>query len=344
MDGQHSFHGDSYAYSAAEWPEFYDLWIDSLFGSKHEDIPIYLQEMLDKISSYAEQHAALSAAAVAPSSHISFADEEITVVDMGTGTGRVIKELVGALVPGLLAFAEQQKENGNENAQNYYQRIRFVGLDHGQAMLWRAEDTFMDDWLGNWDRAVKYLKRPQWVRTTAGSFVEECAELEMGVDLLIFAAGGISYLTGEEERKAFLGQVRKGLKRRESLAVVSVLTEFIKGSKGDEGGEAGKDGDTRIESKDYAGLVYIKTPTVTSKFGDLRTDSFSLRAVRRDDVPTVDSACSREKEVWQKNMAWTVKLFDEAVWKLDAQGEGLKIMSVREGNIQRWYFLQLAGS
>jgi hypothetical protein len=348
MDGQHSSHGDSYAYSAPEWPEFYDLWTDSLFGSKHEDVPIYWEKMLDKISSYVDRHATLSAAAASPGSHISFADEEITVVDIGTGTGRVIKELVSALVPGLIAFAEQEKENwnvnGNGNTQNYHPRVQFVGLDHGQAMLWRAEDMFMDNWLGNWDRAAKYLKSPQWVRTTAGDFVEECAELEKGVDLLIFAAGGISHLTGEEERKAFLGQVRKGLKERESLAVVSVLTDFIKGNEGNEGGEARMEGAARIESKDHAGLVYIKTPTVTNMDGDLRTDKFSVRAVRQDDAPTVDSAGSGEKEVWQKDMAWSVKLFDEAEWKTEVQSEGLKITSVKKGNIQRWYFLQLADS
>jgi hypothetical protein len=42
MDGQRESHGDQYAYSSEEWPEFYDLWIESLFGpGPFEDAPYF---------------------------------------------------------------------------------------------------------------------------------------------------------------------------------------------------------------------------------------------------------------------------------------------------------------
>jgi hypothetical protein len=337
MDGQHASHGTNYAYSALEWPEFYDLWIESLFGADHEDVRIFWQKMLDIIESYLKQYAALSAS-TSPTSlwntHISFAEEEITVVDLGTGTGRVVKELVSGLVPGLVALSEQKR------GYKYHPKIQFVGIDHGQTMLWRAEDTFGGSWRENWDRAGKYLKNPQWVCASAGDFADECEQLEKGVDLLVFAAGGIGHLTGKWERMAFLGETRKCLKGRESVAVVSVLHEFVKGREEDVVGGV-EEVDMRLESRDHTGLVYVKTPTVTTRDGDIRTDMFSVRAVRKDDTPIADGAASKEIEIWRKDMAWSVKLFDEADWKKEVENSGLKIASIEDGKIQRWYFLQL---
>jgi hypothetical protein len=50
MDGQHQEHGDNYAYSSLEWPEFYDLWVERLFGAgPAEDATIFKDALLDLI-------------------------------------------------------------------------------------------------------------------------------------------------------------------------------------------------------------------------------------------------------------------------------------------------------
>jgi hypothetical protein len=41
-------------------------------------------------------------------------------------------------------------------------------------------------------------------------------------------------------------------------------------------------------------------------------------------------------------MVWSIKQFDDSEWDDEVKRAGLKIDTVEEGLIQRWYFLRLA--
>jgi hypothetical protein len=44
--------------------------------------------------------------------------------------------------------------------------------------------------------------------------------------------------------------------------------------------------------------------------------------------------------VWETKMVWSLKDFNEDNWKKEVSSAGLQILSVKEGLIQRWYFLK----
>jgi SAM-dependent methyltransferase len=314
MDGQHSKHGTDYAYAFVEWPEFYDLWVESLFGpGPAEDIAVFskcLQGMINR----------------------AFPNQIITVLDVGTGTGRVIKDL---------CWAPTIKVPPNNGPL-----IKFVGMDHSNAMLIRAMGTFFEK---SCDEDSRFGD-PEWFRGSAAEFGQNGLPLEGKTDLVIFAAGGIGHLTTDGEVKLFLEQVRKVLRDQGgSVAIVSVLNEFIPGREGDlaehakgNRGEEAQEEEVRIASRDNLGLVYVKSPTRTTWEGSVRTDKFSVKAVKERHGDDSSNSKVESEVVWEKDMAWSVKQFDESAWQEEVQSSGLVIDSVQEGLIQRWYFLRIA--
>ncbi|KAI9767430.1 MAG: hypothetical protein M1840_005659 [Geoglossum simile] len=312
MDGQHLNHGSLYAYGSEEWPEFYDLWVESLFGTgPSEDSPVF-RSALERL--VAERNGA----------------HTVHVVDIGTGTGRVIKDL-------------WQEPSG------YLGNVSFWGLDNAQAMLDRAKLTFCaleleaahhsDDGRQN-ERATRLF--PTWVQAPAADFTSHLLELVGKVDLIVFAAGGISHLTAGGEVIGFLIQVRRALRppkdSQPARAVISVLYEMIpdknpelvvkqeQSSAGPPSGGAPSDAD-KILSRDHPGIVYVKSPLRTQWSHDIRTDSFTIQIIKEGEV------------VKEKDVAWSLKVFDEAAFEDAVEKCRLRIEEVKEGEIQRWYFL-----
>jgi SAM-dependent methyltransferase len=160
MDGQHFSHGTSYAYSAPEWPEFYDLWVESLSGpGPYEDARIFWNALRDIIAAHRESK-------FSPS-NIPDGKEVITVVDLGTGTGRVINGLVAAMV------AESQAEAKAEEGESSRVIIRLVDVDHSKAMLKRARKRFDEVWSGKEGLLEGKVIGPHWMRASAARFVTE---------------------------------------------------------------------------------------------------------------------------------------------------------------------------
>ena len=314
MDGQHSKHGTDYAYSSSEWPEFYDLWIESIFGpGPAEDIAVFskcLQSMIDD----------------------ALPNQIITVLDVGTGTGRVIKDL---------CWTSMIKVPPNDGPV-----VKFVGMDHSSAMLSRAMRNFFEQSCVEGSR----FGDPEWFHGSAARFGSSGMVLELKTDLVIFAAGGIGHLTADGEVKLFLEQVKKVLREaRGSVAIVSVLNEFIPRREGDfaeqsmeHRGEEVQEEEVRIASRDNPGLVYVKSPTVTTWDGSVRTDRFSVKAVKEGHGDKGSSMEAGSEVVWEKDMAWSIKQFNEPAWQEEVKSSGLEIDSVQDGLLQRWYFLRRA--
>jgi SAM-dependent methyltransferase len=303
MDSQHEKHGDSYAYSTPEWPEFYDLWVENLFGPGPAEDAAVFQNVLENL------------VAATPSEDI------ITVLDLGTGTGRVIRDLTHAVT-----------------LRHDTARFRFIGVDHSRFMLDRARSRFGE-------QGGMYAT---WLVGSAADFFNEALKGAEKIDILIFAAGGISHLTDGEETKSFLRQIKMGLrKNNRSVAIISILHEFIEKlePKGEAQTalEAGDElQDVKIPSKDHQGIMYIKSPTTTVRNGSFRTNRFSLKAIRETEECGRGQKIDIPKTIWERKMEWSLRDFNEGNWIEEVCSAGLRISSVKEGLIQRWYFIQHA--
>ncbi|KAI9868662.1 MAG: hypothetical protein M1813_004512 [Trichoglossum hirsutum] len=323
MDGQHLSHSSSYAYSSEEWPECYDLWIEALFGAEPlEDVPVFRSALERHIAGRNNDHL-------------------INVVDIGTGTGRIIKALC-------------QQPNGTP------ENVTFWGLDNAHSMLDRAKSTFgaleAARYVSDCQSGSTRRPLPTWIEASAADFASSLPDLAGNVDLIIFAAGGITHLTADGEIERFLGQVRQMLRPpgdcEPAGAVISVLHEMIPEKnpnlavEQEQSSRVLPDGDTvsaahKIPSRDHPGITYIKSPTVSRWLSNnVRTDSFSIKVIKdAEEDHHQDQEVLKEKE-----MAWSMRVFDEKAWSDAVRNSGLQIKEVREGEIQRWYFLVPSGT
>ena len=119
VDGQQSAHGESYAYISSYWAEFYDMWVEEVIGraALAKDDDFFFNLLWPFLSKSANVR------------------QPLRVVDMATGTGRVIRgilrkmnSLAQGAVPG-----ESQKE------------LHIWGIDHSQAMIDRAKAILEDE-------------------------------------------------------------------------------------------------------------------------------------------------------------------------------------------------------
>ncbi|KAH0538310.1 hypothetical protein FGG08_005084 [Glutinoglossum americanum] len=326
MDGQYLSHSTSYAFGSEEWPEFYDLWVESLFGpGPSEDASVFRSAL--------ERYAA---------GHNS--GQPINVVDIGTGTGRVIKDLW------------QEPGGALEN-------VAFWGLDNAQAMLDRAKSTFdaleasrRTDPAHHGQSSSLVRLPPTWIQAPAADFASSLPNLAGNADLIVFAVGGVGHLTADDEVERFLEQVRRALRPPGSYeparAIISVLHEMIPEKNPDLAVEREQSNpehssdnvtdkpDSIIPSRDHLGITYVKLPTVSRwSSHDVRTDSFSITIIK-------DTEAGRYQEgevLKKKEMAWSLRVFDEKAWNDAVKQAGLRIEEVKEGEIQRWYFLVPSG-
>lgn len=136
----------------------------------------------------------------------------------------------------------------------------------------------------------------RWIQAPATPFLAQVPELENEVDALIFAAGGISHLIADGEVLEFLQQAKQALRKSNgSVAVVSVLHEFIPDNDGNEfDSERNEEDEPRVVSEEHSGLVYVKSPTRMSWVGDVRTDKFAVKSVRAGEAG--------EEKVWEQEM------------------------------------------
>jgi SAM-dependent methyltransferase len=296
MDGQHHSHGSLYAYSKAEWPEFYDLWVEQLFGTgPSEDSPVFWEALQMLLDSRPE-------------------GPPITVLDLGTGTGRVLKALV---------------QNANDH-QQLAGRVDLWGIDHSAAMIERAAKTF----------TPSSPFTPHFAVAAASDFLSkpDTNGLTGTVDLLIFAAGGVGHLVAEGEVEQFLGNVAGALRLGGSaMAIISVLNEVNEEERQTSGSENLEYGvPVTIPSRDSPSKIFRKTPTIVTwnKDKTVKTDTFTVIVLRKDEEGV------GERVIKEEEMCWSLRVFDESKWRDDVERSGLEIAHKTSGKVQNWYFLK----
>lgn len=310
MDGQHDTHGSSYAYADPHWAEFYDLWIATIFDTAnkpHEDIAILWSQ--------------LSAQLAIPKGKNS--GKKFKVIDVGTGTGRVVKSLIKCAVDEGIGLGG----------------LHILGVDHGAAMVERAEKTY-----GKLAKDEGYERSGVtvlWQTCSATQLIEKNPAFEGETDLIIFAAGGLGHLTAEREVDTFLEEVAK-LLGSHGVMIISILNETIamggKNAPMREEDAPDSQESMTIRSEENEGLVYRKSGAWQrwDKRGLIRTDGFRI-AMLEENRDRNEMKVAKTKDV-----EWSLRIFEEATWERRVREKGLMIEGVKEGEIQRWYFLKRA--
>jgi SAM-dependent methyltransferase len=310
IDGQKSTHGESYAYTSPYWAEFYDMWVEDIVGlsalAKDDDFFFSL------LSPFRSENSSIQ--------------KPLRVVDMATGTGRVIR--------GILRKMDWHTQT--KTALGNQDKIELWGIDHSQAMIEHAKSL------------LKSKLQPSttviWCNTTAASFVDEFPELENTVDLVIFAAGSIGHLTAPGERKSFLQQVVKALRKtahsrtHPSIAAISILKECdsLKSTGQDVPDlQVSHTTEMRKTSRQWPHLEYHKSPITTLRNKEASLDSFKLSVIET----------ATGKIISQEMYSWSLKIFNEEEWEREVSDCGLSISQKIETKSNMasevWYLLNL---
>lgn len=308
MDGQKSAHGKGYAYASPYWAEFYDMWVEEIIGSaalaRDDDFFFNLRSPFLSSSSSVRKPR--------------------RVVDMATGTGRVIQGLLRKMDS--LAQGEVPNEERIE--------IEIWGIDHSQAMIDRAK-SLLDD-------KTQPSTMMVWRTSTAASFVDDYPELQNAVDLVIFAAGSIGHLTAQGERVRFLRQVVKALRNTNlsqtppSVAAISILkheNDMENKSFGHDVpiDEVPSSAEMRKPSRQWPHFEYRKSETTASRNGGTNLDSFNLKVIET----------ATGKIVSQKEYSWSLTVFSEEEWEKELSDCGFSINQKVETGSEIWYLLHM---
>lgn len=174
-------HGEEYAYNQASFVEFYDLMTQSLPEEYEEDLAIDVEVYKRALR--------------------SAGSDSLVAVDLATGTGRVLVELMSV-----------------ETCD------KLMGVDHSQAMLDACQK-----------RVAQAVDSATRVATNTVPAVQlscqsmqtlRLPEYEGECDAVIISAGSFHHLTSRQEQLAALKNVLKLLKPQpDSVAVVSLLKD-----------------------------------------------------------------------------------------------------------------------
>ena len=113
----------------------------------------------------------------------------VNVVDMGTGTGRVIR--------GLLELARSKNIKKLD--------AKFYGIDPGPAMLQHAKKIVEAD------QEIREIAPVKWISSDALGFTTDVPAIRGSTDLMLFAGGGFQHLLSPGEILGFLREVSRDL-------------------------------------------------------------------------------------------------------------------------------------
>lgn len=342
------------AYHNADWPECYDLWVRHLFGpGPSEDVPIFHRILQDVLRLKAQNQ-------FPPSSAKS---QYLNVIDIGTGTGRVLRNLFDFLNdPDALSALETSYPAisslgfrlwGTEPSASMLERARILVSAHCQTPSNgppRPKRTRASPFQLGWCQcsAVDFSRS---MRQTFG-FRDEGPGIPGFADLIIFAAGGLGHLESADDVQSFVDEIADALKPGHGRAVISVLRELLPA------GETQKsvadleavananasdatvlarssekpdkvDQVFRARSVENPEQVFVKHPPIDRWNEDIQTQSFVL------EVEDLEGNVLRKHD-----LEWKSRRFDPDAWSEALQGASLEVEEMIDGDIQVWYVLQ----
>ncbi|KAJ9640950.1 hypothetical protein H2201_002184 [Coniosporium apollinis] len=342
------------AYHNADWPECYDLWVRHLFGSgPSEDVPIFRRVLQDVLRHIAQNKPPQSSAK----------QRYVNIIDIGTGTGRVLRDLFDC-ISNREAFSALETSSPVTSELGF----RLWGTEPSASMLARANALVTaycrkpGDVPSHPNRSRAPPFQLGWVQCSAVDFSRTMRQTfgfrdddpaKPGfADLIIFAAGGLGHLVSSDDVRSFLNEVADALKPGHGRAVVSVLRELLPAGEARESVaavEAIANADVsdaatatkgaekpdrvdqlfRVRSLDNPDQVFVKHPPTERWDGNVRTDSFVL------EVEDLEGKVLRKH-----NLEWKSRRFDLDTWSEALRDAGLEVAEMIDGEIQLWYVLR----
>ena len=294
------------AYHNPDWAECYDLWVRYLFGDgPAEDIPV-IEALLKELLAGTRQ-------------------PNFKIIDIGTGSGRV---------PIYLQRCIREHSLHLPPAGSVFQdpiTFDIVGIEPASAMLDRAQRFWGEEVKKN-DGSTLPRFSDRWIQCAASDFAQHILPSVGKVDLIIFAAGGITHVTTDSAITSFLQGVSQTLSET-GKAIVSILHDTLPENLQDKvetvSSRAAKP--TVIPSEDKPGEVYVKYPTSQTWSEHVRSEKFRL------DVENEEGTVLRSHD-----LQWDMRMFDKEKWETMLVEAGLKVDRVVDGGIQFWYILAKA--
>lgn len=230
-------------------------------------------------------------------------NDPFIVMDVGTGTGRVIH-----------GFATKAVELNAE-----FINTKFLGVDNAQHMLDKAPyitREFMQEHV-------------QWVLGSALNLEDVMKETEhQYVDLLIFSIGSISHLSEPGQPETFLNQVSKVLRPDTGRAYVSIYDGSLLKKKENVAFHQ-PEGVAEIESKMYPLITYRESNHGGTLEGNVKYVKFDLEVLSRVDG---EENILERNQVSMKMRQWGE---DEIVHL--AAGTGVSFVESKRGKHETFY-------
>ncbi|KAL8801341.1 MAG: hypothetical protein Q9200_006978 [Gallowayella weberi] len=234
----------------------------------------------------------------------------LNVVDIGTGTGRIIQ--------GLLANAEAE---GMEKLD-----AKFFGVDPGPMMLRRGRELLEAN------ERLHGIADVEWVPSDALGFTADSPTVRGATDLLFFAGGGFNHLLSPGEIVGFLREVGRALRTNSpsATAVIVIQGEAIPSMMA---AFPNSDGEASVVlSEKRPEITYEKSADTKTWAGPLHVDAFTLKV-----KSTSDGSVLKEFK-----FRFDLRQFDEEAWPGMVEQAGLKITRTRDYALGRAYYLQKA--
>ncbi|OJJ67661.1 hypothetical protein ASPBRDRAFT_47703 [Aspergillus brasiliensis CBS 101740] len=266
-------------YNSKYLAEYYDLWIGTW-----NDVQLYsrlLAEMLARRNS---------------------SDDPVRVLDVGTGSGRIIHGL---------ATAQQQGKKGGTSQP----AVHFLGLDNEQHMLDRAHSL----------THPAHVDQITWVLGSAEDLVSLPALQSPGgpggiIDMIVFACGSICHLHEPAQGHRFFEQMAKVLKPTTGRAYISVLEALTDG--GEPLARAMEPSEPILTpSKEFPGIMYRETWPLHKLVGN-------VWHTHRHIVVSQKSSDGPETIVEDNLDVRKVKVWTEADMRAYATAAGLQVVQI----------------
>ncbi|KAJ5089108.1 hypothetical protein N7532_007792 [Penicillium argentinense] len=203
-------------------------------------------------------------------------DDPFVLMDVGTGTGRVLHGL---------------ERNAVENNADF-SNTEVLGVDNAQHMLDKAEKITSGPLKGH----------VSWINGSALDLEAVMQDrFHKKVDLLIFSIGSISHLSEDGQPQTFLNQVSKVLRPGTGRAYVSIYDGSLLHKKKDIAFHQPK-GVTEIKSKLFPHIVYRESNHRGDLEGNIKYVKFDLEAVNSEDQSVVEkNDISMKMRQWEED-------------------------------------------
>ncbi|KAJ5245466.1 hypothetical protein N7489_005562 [Penicillium chrysogenum] len=203
-------------------------------------------------------------------------DDPFVIMDVGTGTGRVLHGL------------ERNATEVNADFSN----TEVLGVDNAQHMLDKAKRITTGPLKGH----------VSWINGSALDLEAVMRErVHLKVDLLIFSIGSISHLSEYGQPETFLNQVSKVLRPGTGRAYVSIYDGSLLHKKKDIAFHQPQ-GVTEIQSSMFPHIVYRESNHRGDLEGNIKYVKFDLEAVNNEDQTILEkNNISMKMRQWEED-------------------------------------------